>query len=89
MRGTQKFALTGPLTVEDPEAIKTILSFMEFLWADEREPARIYLQRTSLPVIMTMAADGTYARAMQSCEEMESLAEHLVGEWDRSANMDW
>lgn len=89
LRGTQKFALSGPLTVEDPEAITTILSFMEFLWADEREPARVYLERTSLPVIMTMAADGTYTRAMQSCEEMESLAEHLVNEWDRSANMDW
>lgn len=89
MRGRQKFALTGPLTVKDPEAIQTILRFMDFLWEDEREPARIYLQRTSLPVILTMVTDGTYAKAMQSCEEMESLAEHLVGEWDRSANMDW
>lgn len=89
MRGQKEFALSGPLTVKDPEAIQTILRFMDFLWQGEREPARIYLQRTSLPVILTMADDGTYARAMRSCEEMENLAEHLVGEWDRSANMDW
>ncbi|MEZ5626346.1 MAG: hypothetical protein R3E34_02290 [Rhodocyclaceae bacterium] len=89
LRGQKKFALSGPLTVKDPEAIQTILRFMDFLWEGEREPARIYLQRTSLPLILTMVNDGTYAKAMQSCEEMESLAEHLVGEWDRSANMDW
>lgn len=89
MRGSRKFALTGPSTVKDPAAIQVILSFMEYLWRDAREPARIYLQRTNLPVILTMAADGTYARAMQSCEEMESLAEYLADQWSRSADMDW
>lgn len=89
MRGSRKFALTGPSTVKDPAAIQVILSFMDYLWSDAREPARIYLQRTNLPAILTMAADGTYARAMQSCEEMESLAEYLVGQWSRSADMDW
>lgn len=89
MRGRQKFALNGPLTVKDPEAIQTILRFIDFLWAEEREPARIYLQRTGLPVILTMAMDGTYSKAMQSSEEMEKLAANLVSEWGRSANMDW
>ena len=89
LRGTRNFALSGPLTVEDPEAIRVILDFMEYLWAGPRERARIYLQRSSLPVILTLAADGTYAKAMKSSEEMESLVEYLVGEWDRSANMDW
>lgn len=89
MRGSRKLALTGPLTVKDPDAIQVILNFMDYLWSGKREPARIYLQRTSLPVILTMAADGTYAKAMQSCEEMERLAEYLEGQWEQSANMDW
>ncbi len=88
-RGSRKFALSGPLTVEDPEAIRVILDFMEYLWAGVRAPARIYLQRSSLPVILTLAADGTYAKAMHSLDEMASLVDHLVVQWDRSANMDW
>lgn len=89
LRGTRKFALSGPLTVKDPEAIRVILDFMEYLWVGPREPARIYLQRSSLPVILTLAASGTYAKAMKSSEEMDILVEHLVGQWERSANMDW
>lgn len=88
-RASRKFALSGPLTVEDPEGIRVILDFMDYLWAGVRVPARIYLQRSSLPVILTLAADGTYAKAMQSSDEMESLVDYLVGQWDRSANMDW
>jgi len=87
--GSRQFALTGPQTIEDPKAIQVILAFMEHLWSGARSPARIYLQRSSLPVILTLAADGTYDRAMQSEEEMESLVDHLIGEWERSMNMDW
>lgn len=89
IRGQQKFALTGSLTMKDSVAIRIILRFMEFLWEYEREPARIYLQRTSLPVILTMVTDGTYSKAMQSCEEMKSLVEHLEGGFERSINMEF
>lgn len=87
--GSRKYTLSGPVTVEDPEAIQIILTFMDHLWAGVRAPARIYLQRSSLPVILTLAADGTYANAMKSSEEMKGLVDYLVGQWDRSANMDW
>ncbi len=89
MRGSKKFALDGPLTVEDPEAIGVIVSFVEYLWSGPREPARLYLQRTTLPVILTMASDGTYARAMGSCEDMDHFVNYLVNQWERSLNMDW
>lgn len=88
-RGSQKFALSGTLTVEDPEAIRVIRKFMDHLWTGERAPARIYLQRSSLPVILTLAADGTYTNAMKSSDEMKALVDYLMGQWDRSANMDW
>ncbi|WP_031297120.1 hypothetical protein [Stutzerimonas chloritidismutans] len=82
-------SLTGPVDIADAEAIKTISDFMEYLWADEREPARFYLQRTELPMILTLAADGTYEKAMQSVEEMEQLVDYLEHIADQAANMDW
>lgn len=88
-RSSRKFALSGPLTVENPEAIRVILKFMDHLWAGKRSPARMYLQRSSLPVILTLAADGTYTRAMRSSDEMESLVDYLVRQWDQAADMDW
>lgn len=88
-RGSRKFAFHDALTDEEPKAVQRILAFMDYLWAEDRAPARLYLQRSNLPVIMTLAADGTYKSAMRSTEEMESLVDHLVKEWDRAANMDW
>lgn len=87
--GSRKFTLSGPTAIEDPEAIKVILTFIEHLWSGARAPARIYLQRSGLPIILTMAADGTYSRAMASVDDMQEFVDHLVSEWDRSANMDW
>jgi hypothetical protein len=87
--GSLRFALTGPTAVEDPEAIKVILAFKEHLWSGVRAPARIYLQRSSLPIILTMVADGTYSRAMASVNDMQELVDHLVSEWNSSVNMDW
>lgn len=89
LRGSRKFAFPEAPTVEEPNAVQSILAFMDYLWAEERAPARLYLQRSSLPVILPFAADGTYKRAMSSTEEMESLVNHLEIEWDRAADMDW
>lgn len=88
-RGKQRFALTSNETYEDPAALKVIQDFLEHLWSGARAPARLYLQRSSLPLILTMATDGTYQRAMQSVEDMQELVDHLSREWDRAANMDW
>lgn len=87
--GSRRFALTGPIAIEDPEAIKVILAFIDHLWSGARAPARLYLQRSSLPIILTMAADGTYSRAMASVEAMQDLVDRLVWEWDRAADMNW
>jgi len=88
-RGSQKFTLSGPLTVEDPEAIRVIRTFMDHLWAGVRAPARIYLQRSSLPAILTLATAVTYANVLKGIDEMEALVAYLTEHWDRSANMDW
>lgn len=85
----RRYSLTGPDALADPDAISVIESFIDHLWSDSRAPARIYLQRSSLPVILTMATDGTYREAMTSSEKMSVLVERLVHQSNRAANMDW
>lgn len=46
------------------------------IWTDEREPARLYIE-SDLPIMLTMANDGSYASAMESTDEMKQLVEHL------------
>jgi len=58
------------------------------LWADDRSPAQKYIQESGLPIILTKAADGTYANAMTSDDEMDALIEHLGYQVDQAANMD-
>lgn len=87
--GKNRFSLTGDLDFEEAEALVTIEAFIDHLWSGSREPARIYLQESGLPVILTMASDGTYAAAMQSNEEMRDFTYQLGGQFDNAANMDW
>jgi hypothetical protein len=40
-------------------------------------------------MILTLAQDGTYAKALASEEEMEHLLRHLGKEGMNAGNMDW
>jgi hypothetical protein len=77
------------LTFDDDAALQIIDAFIQHLWSGPRKPAELYIQQSQLPIILTMASDGTYARAMQSLEEMERFVDHLAGRFDQAANMDW
>ena len=44
---------------------------------------------SDLPSILTLVTDGTYARAIQSEEEMTQLVDYLTYQSDRAADMDW
>jgi hypothetical protein len=59
------------------------------LWSGRREPAKIYIHESGLPLILTLAQDGTYARAMASTDAMREFAEGLSRSFDQAANMDW
>lgn len=87
--GNQKFAIGEQLTFEDDAALQVIDSFVEHLWNGGRAPAELYIQKSGLPIILTMAADGTYLRAMSTVGDMEDLVRHLSGRFDQAANMDW
>jgi len=84
-----QFSLSGERVVDEESAIKVIEEFIIHLWSGPRAPARIFLQESGLPTILTMSRDGTYADAMQSEESMQDFVEGLTRQFDNAANMDW
>ena len=87
--GKNKFTMSPELAFEDAGAIKIIEDFIAFLWSGSRAPAKIYIQEGCQPLILTMAQNGTYARAMSSVQEMREFVDYLVGQSNNAANMDW
>lgn len=87
-RGTRKFRFGRGVSLDSNAAIQTIEEFIAFLWSGKRAPARIYLE-SELPLILTLVARGDYRLAMQSEESMRDFVDHMTGEFDRAANMDW
>ncbi len=83
-----RYALTGKPAFDEATAITQIEKFIEHLWSGRRGHAKAYVL-SDLPSILTYVGDGTYARAMQSQEDMAAFLEHLTHEVDRAANMDW
>ena len=87
-RQKHRYALTGEPAFDEAWAIAEIERFIDHLWSGPRMAMRHHIF-SDLPSILTYVADGTYARALQSEEEMKEFVDHLVGEFDRAANMDW
>jgi hypothetical protein len=77
------------LAFDDAKAIEAIQNFIAYLWSGPREIARIYIQESGLPLILPMARDGTYKKAMSSLDEMISFVDHLSRQADDAGNMDW
>ena len=77
------------LDFNDKAALELIDRFIAHLWSGVRAPAKTYIQESSLPLILTYAANGRYHAAMQSEEDMSEFTEGLAHEFDRSANMDF
>lgn len=88
-KGKNKFSLFGELSFNEDEVILLLERFIEHLWSSDIQPAMYYVMDSHLPTILTMANDGSYARAMTSMEDMESFVEHLNHQFDQAANMDW
>jgi hypothetical protein len=84
----QMFSLTGRTAFEEGAALAEIESFLNYLWSGPRSNAHQYIF-SGLPSILSFTVDGTYARAMSSEKEMNSLVRHLMVEADRAADMDW
>jgi hypothetical protein len=50
-KSSHKFSLTEELGFDDAEALASVEEFVADLWSGSREPARKYIQDTSLPII--------------------------------------
>ena len=88
-RGSNRFTLNQGLEFDTEAALTSIEQFIDFLWSGDRAPAKLYIQDSYLPIVLTYAANGTYTQAMGSKEEMESFVTYLSNDMDRAANMDW
>jgi hypothetical protein len=82
-------SLTPELGFDDTQALAAIDRFVTHLWSGRREPAKIYVQEYGLPLILTMARDGSYSVAMASTSAMRRFADDLSARIDDAANMDW
>jgi hypothetical protein len=87
--GRHAFRFGSGVDFVDEQALKTIDAFVDHLWSGERAPAKLYIQDSGHPLILTMAKDGTYARAMESDEAMNEFLDYLGHQFDQAANMDW
>jgi len=81
-------SFTGRVAFDEASAITEIGSFLDHLWAGALAPARHYLFSV-LPSILSYATDGTYARAMQSEEDMLSFVDGLTRRFEQAADMAW
>jgi hypothetical protein len=81
--------LTGDAIMDEATTLGVIQDFVSHLWSGQRQAAELYIQKSGLPCILTMASDGTYVDAMSSLEEMEEFIQGLSRSADDAANMDW
>lgn len=85
----QEFSLSSELAFDDAGAIEAIEKFIASLWSGALEPARIYIQESGLPLILPMAQDGTYKKAMSSADIMRRFVDRLEWEFTNFVNMDF
>lgn len=88
-KGKPRFILSDNLSFDEHKVINTIEKFIKVLWKGKRGPAKLYIQESDLPLILTYAADGTYQNAMKSKKSMENFLDRLADEFDQAANMDF
>jgi hypothetical protein len=88
--GKGRFSLADEPEIDEAAALQACDQFFAHLWSGTREPARVYLiEEATIPTILPMASDGTYAAAMASVDAMKSFVDELTSAFDDAANMDW
>lgn len=81
--------IAGGQYLDEFRAVEVAEQFIKEMWSGPLSPAKIYIQDSELPLILTMALDGTYSSVMSSEEDMENFVKALIREMDDAANMDW
>lgn len=88
--------LNDEMGFTERESLQAIERFIEYLWSGARQPARMLLQETPLPLIETpfptffkLMKSGRYREAMESEANMESLINELGVKFEIQANMEF
>ena len=68
----------GGVDLDPTQAFDIIARFESHLWTGWRAGAKLYIQDYELPTILSMAADGTYERAMSNEQTMVDFTEQLA-----------
>ena len=89
LESAESFRFGRGIEFVDHEAIELLQRFEAHLWSGSRSPAKLYIQEHGMPLILTMAQNGEYQRAMASDDSMAELSDYLASEMDRHANMDF
>ena len=88
-RKRDPFRFGSGVDLDPTQAFDIIARFESHLWTGWRARAKFCIQDYELPTILSMAADGTYERAMSSEQTMIDFTEQLAKRIDDAANMDW
>lgn len=84
-----QYALGNDTEFDHVTALEQIERFIDYLWSGDREPARLYIMESNLPIVLTMVTDGQYKKAMESKENMMILKARLSHIFTKEANMDY
>ncbi len=84
-----QFTLGEGLGFNARVAFSAIDLFINYLKVGPTGPVWLYIHEYDLPLILTMAQDGSYRDAMTSQESMGEFADLLSGQLSSSINMDW
>lgn len=77
------------LNLIDYKTINVLKNFIDFIWSCERKPAKLYIQDSGLPLVLTEAQKGIYTKIMKSSKEMNEYIDRKIWEQERAMNMDF
>ena len=88
-RTGESFRFGTGVDLDPARAFDVIERFLSCLWSGNRSGMKFYIQDSDLPSILSMSADGTYARAQASKQDMINFTEILMEKQQDAWNMDW
>ena len=88
-RNGELFRFGSGVDLDPALAFDAIERFPSHLWSGQRSGMELYIQESDLPSILSMSADGTYARARAKDQDMLDLTKRLMMAQQDAWNMDW
>ena len=84
----ERYSFRSDLAFNDQDVVDLVIRFIPYLWANERATQGMYIE-SGLPIILSMAANGSYVSAIECEDNMEHFIYELQLEFDRAMDMDY